>query len=208
MISSEVSENVSPCHVFGRFSPAPALNSRHFARGGADTSRPGATRARRGTAPPANAAKDQHQRHSDTEKTQRKALVMLTAKRVSGTNLRFLCAFSVPLCLCGSNSSSWYDLPTTGPTTITLTALLTHLLTHAPSNSTPNSTPNRTICARGSRAIRNHRRLIPLRQNGVSFSSEKLEDAPGVPLGVWATRHAGAERGRPRREGQASNNRY
>ena len=85
---------------------------------------------------------------------------MLTAKRVSGTNLRFLCAFSVPLCLCGSNSSSWYDLPTSGPTTISLTALLTHLLTHAPTNSTP----NRTICARSSRARRNRRRLIPLRQ--------------------------------------------
>src|SRR6516162_2575661 len=84
--------------------------------------------------PPDIATKDQPQRHRDTEKTQRKALVMLTAKRVSGTNLRFLCAFSVPLCLSGSNSSSWYDLPTTGPTTITLTALLTHLLTHAPSN--------------------------------------------------------------------------
>src|SRR6516162_65487 len=39
-ISSEVSENVSPCHVFGRFSPAPALISRHFARGRADTNRP------------------------------------------------------------------------------------------------------------------------------------------------------------------------
>src|SRR6516162_1883552 len=55
-------------------------------------------------------------------------------------------------------------LPTTGPTTISLTALLTHLLTHAPSISTPNSTPNRTICVRSSRARRNHRRDILLRQ--------------------------------------------
>ena len=55
-------------------------------------------------------------------------------------------------------------LPTSGPTTIKLTALLTHLLTHAPSNSTPNSTPNRTICARSSRARRNRRRAIALRQ--------------------------------------------
>jgi hypothetical protein len=36
MISIEVSENVSPCHVFGRFFPVPALISRQFARGGAD----------------------------------------------------------------------------------------------------------------------------------------------------------------------------
>ena len=40
-IFSEVSENVSPCHVFGRFFPVPALISRHFARGGADTNRAG-----------------------------------------------------------------------------------------------------------------------------------------------------------------------
>src|SRR6516162_1001415 len=45
-----------------------------------------------------------------------------------------------------------------------LTDLLTDLLTDAPSIPTPNSTPNRTICARSSRARRNHRRLIPLRQ--------------------------------------------
>jgi hypothetical protein len=40
MISTEVSENVSPCHVFDRFSPAPALISRHFARARADANRP------------------------------------------------------------------------------------------------------------------------------------------------------------------------
>src|SRR6516225_4431244 len=139
MISSEVSENVSPCHVFGRFFPVPALISRHFARGGWS---------------PLTLLQRINHSGTETEKTQRKALVMLTAKRVSGTNLRFLCAFSVPLCLCGSNSSTWYDLPITGPSTISLTALLTHLLTHAPSNSTSNSTPNGTICARSSRARR------------------------------------------------------
>jgi hypothetical protein len=40
MISIELSENVSPCHVFGRISQAPALISRHFARGGVDTNLP------------------------------------------------------------------------------------------------------------------------------------------------------------------------
>ena len=186
-IFSEVSENVSPCHVFGRFFPAPALISRHFARGGADTNRPGATRARRGTGLPASATKDQPQRHRDkdqpqrhrdTEKTQRKALVMLTAKRVSGTNLRFLCAFSVPLCLCGSNSSSWYDLPTSGPTAISLTDWLTDLLTHSLSHYPPYPLVRR---ARAHAAIIS--RSSPYDKNGVSFSSNKLGFAPGVPVG-------------------------
>ena len=55
-------------------------------------------------------------------------------------------------------------LPTTGPTTTSLTDCLTELLTDAPSIPTPNSTPNRTICARSSRARRNRRRAIALRQ--------------------------------------------
>jgi len=75
-------------------------------------------------------------------------------------------------------------LPTSGPTTTSLTDWLTELLTDAPSIPTPNSTPNRTICARSSRARRNRRRLIPLRQKWRFVLIKKVGVCAWVLVGV------------------------
>ena len=46
--------------------------------------------------------------------------------------------------------------------------------------------------------------LVTYDKNGVSFSSKKLEDAPGVRVGIWSRGQPGAERGRRGRRGRSN----